>query len=270
MFLTVFSAYSTLSLLRDLKSTNRCRCVGRATRVTRVVFFLHTPCRFFRSRAEVQAFRQFVTQRLNATFSREMGRTMNLTRACPTPSGVVLVRKEGHGLRLVKNPDVLDRVLTKAGIKYRNVSLNYDTTSMFQISIFSNFGLIISSHRCFSASLPFAVALSDLTSTLSRTCSSQLKNSVFANDNTIILETKPVMFADSFSDGTEHLNIIYKHSIGHAPDLAQARSHPVYASDADRAMIESDYYLDEKIFEADLREALAEQRRRCGDIWRRS
>eukprot|EP00042_Codosiga_hollandica_P034335 m.239764 g.239764 ORF g.239764 m.239764 type:complete len:247 (-) comp54383_c0_seq1:70-810(-) len=246
MFLTVFSAYSTLSLLRDLKSTNRCRCVGRATRVTRVVFFLHTPCRFFRSRAEVQAFRQFVTQRLNATFSREMGRTMNLTRACPTPSGVVLVRKEGHGLRLVKNPDVLDRVLTKAGIKYRNVSLNYDTTSMFQISIFSNFGLIISSH------------------------SSQLKNSVFANDNTIILETKPVMFADSFSDGTEHLNIIYKHSIGHAPDLAQARSHPVYASDADRAMIESDYYLDEKIFEADLREALAEQRRRCGDIWRRS
>jgi hypothetical protein len=112
------------------------------------------------------------------------------------------------------------------------------------MDLFSSVGLLISSH------------------------SSQLKNLAFATDNTIVVEVKADLFSEAFSVGTEYLSLIYRHSIGHEPDPHDVNV--TYAIEVlHKARIHARVILNETIFEQDMLWAIDQQRKRCGDIWRK-
>ncbi len=137
---------------------------------------------------------------------------------------------------------VVDSVLYRLGISYVNVTLGASATGFEQMDLFSSVGLLISSH------------------------SSQLKNLAFATDNTIVVEVKADMYSEAFSDGTQHMFLIYRHSIGHEPDPHDVNV--TYANDLlSKARIYSKVILNETIFEQDVLWAMDQQRKRCGNIW---
>lgn len=199
--------------------------------------------RYFSSRQEAVAFRQLIQQKLSSCYRKELGRPLDLNRICPIARAVVLQRAEGAGLRSILNYGVVGRVLARHGIRtYENISINGVTSSLKQIDMFATFGLMISSH------------------------SSQLKNLAFAADFSIVIETTVKGFyKDAFSTGTQYANIIYAHSQGHISEKA------INTTSADfnhRRLLESNYWLDEALFERDLMVALGKQRLQCGDIWK--
>jgi hypothetical protein len=198
--------------------------------------------RYFSSRQEAVAFRQLIQQRLSSSYRKELGRPLDLNRKCPIARAVVLQRVEGAGLRSILNYGVIGRVLARHGVQsYENISINGATPSLKQIDMFATFGLMISSH------------------------SSQLKNLAFAADFSIVIETTVKGFyKNAFSTGTQYANIIYVHSQGH---VSEKEIDTTSADFNHRRLMESNYLLDEALFERDLMVALGKQRMQCGDIW---
>jgi hypothetical protein len=200
--------------------------------------------RFFSSREDVVVFRRFMINSIANSYIKRFHAPLDMGRTCPVAKAVVLHRVEGLGHRDVLNYDVIDRVLHKHGIHtYHNISIGSDTNSLDQMQVFGNFGLMISSH------------------------SSQLKNLAFAADHAIVLETKAELYSRAFSEGSEHLNIIYIHSVGHDPYLADINNNMYVHSNYAKAVVSSPYYLDEHVLDVDVGRALDLQRQKCGDIW---
>eukprot|EP00123_Amoebidium_parasiticum_P020354 comp48294_c0_seq1/m.47617 comp48294_c0_seq1/g.47617 ORF comp48294_c0_seq1/g.47617 comp48294_c0_seq1/m.47617 type:complete len:489 (-) comp48294_c0_seq1:491-1957(-) len=169
----------------------------------------------------------------------------NNTAECPPPRAVVLQRTEGTGRRMILNYDVLDRVFARHGMTYTNVSIGGEDGSDRQISLFNNFGLMVSSH------------------------SSQLKNLIFAPKNSIVIETRGVpadyMARSPFSMGVAGpLNVHFFVSNEHIPDYSSC---PESHGCKTEKMYKTDYWLREDLFEMTLKKALAAQKEKCGDIW---
>jgi hypothetical protein len=208
------------------------------------LFISPFPEEMFSSRTQALTVRQFLERKIPPFISGGQQSPLNLSRSCPLPRAILLYRSEGLGGRTILNFDVLDRVLSAFGIEYTNVTISSLSTTVEQAHLFSTVGLVISSH------------------------SSQLKNVVFAVDNTVVIEVKPLMWSDAFERSTEHLHIVHKHSINHTADMEQVQAHPSFRSRPDRALILADFHLNETILRHDLHEALEVQRTRCGyNIW---
>ncbi len=97
--------------------------------------------------------------------------------------------------------------------------------------------------------------------------SSQLKNLVFAADHCIVIEVKADMYSQAFSVGTEHLNTIYVHSLGHGVDEANVRLSMYYKTNLPKARIQSGIVLNEAILARDIAKALQVQSSFCPGMW---
>ncbi len=197
----------------------------------------------FASELHARAFRELIHLKLGQEYFDAMQAELDFNRNCPPATAIVLQRLDSRSPRKIRNYDVIDRVLKRHGIAYANVTLDATTPVVAQIGVFYGAGLIISSH------------------------SSQLKNLVYSGRNTVVIETKAQLYSTAFSDGTEHLGIIYTHSVGHRSDQQQVETSPQRNNTHGKAVILSDYWLDEAIFEHDVAAALEIQRQACGNIW---
>eukprot|EP01134_Creolimax_fragrantissima_P000667 CFRG0667T1 len=189
----------------------------------------------FDSEEQGDKFRKFAVAKLGAK---------KFTDKCPPLDAVVLRRTEGTGLRRVLNYDVIDRVFKRNGINsYRNVTVSGADDTLAHVKVFSNFGLMVSSH------------------------SSQLKNLIFSPKNSIVIETKGTELGyldpSPFQHGVDQpLGIIYKVSNGHIPNYSSC---PEDHGCKKLKKYKVDYWLDEDIFEKDLQEVLAIRHKRCDD-----
>ncbi|KAI8613077.1 hypothetical protein BC830DRAFT_1133898 [Chytriomyces sp. MP71] len=125
--------------------------------------------------------------------SKHLGINDGTPTTCPPRRVAILTRKRGMGLRRIINLDQVVALLHQKGIQaIEIISPSEDDTLAAQAQLFSNLGLIISSH------------------------SSQLTNILFARTNVAVIEMGPV-----FKEAFRHLGRVsraqYFVSVGHRP-----------------------------------------------------
>jgi hypothetical protein len=173
--------------------------------------------------------------------------------SCPPRKTLIITRKRGHGLRRIVNLNETIALLNKKGITNVDVvAVSEDQTMEEQAKLFSEFGLLISSH------------------------SSQLTNLLYAPTNAAVMEVAPM-----FKAGFRHLGLMsrlkYINSFGHPPPDTKTLevfervnslcdSQKIYSEvpgyrcravkDDYEVIKKSDYVIDFEIFEPQLDEAL--------------
>lgn len=145
-----------------------------------------------------------------------------------------LHRTDGVGLRNIVNFHVIDEVLSKYNVSYRNVSLSGKNTSEDFLNIFSKFSLLISPH------------------------SSSLKTLVFSRTGSVVIELRardPDEFINSrnpFGNSVQLLGLIYQLVLSKETNINGVQT-----------TITSDVIVDKDLFESALVDGLKRRKLIC-------